>query len=400
MNLDIFRNVSYKTKTKCALCEKTLADPIIELPSLPLTDVFVKEKVEGGLGLIDQSFHVCDECGHAQLSNVVDPEVLYGSDYSFRTSKSMSPKSNDLFLDFIHRVTGNDRYKNIIELGCNDLYLLDRLADKADHLLGIDPILKGKEQELSSDKIKIIGDFFENVDSNLYKKAGNTLVLSSHVLEHIVDPKAFLGKILASVDSNTLFVFQFPGFDRLIENYRFDLIFHHHLHYFSLRSFTYLLRELNCELINFEMNDYYWGSMMVAFKKSDQKKEKSMPQKITLEEIINKYRVFKKMMESTTKLLKSLNGEIIYGYGAGSLLPILGYHLKSDFSSFRCIADENNEKDGLYYLNLPVSIKHPSKIKDFKNSTVVVTGLNFARSILRSLDQLAPKQIVLPINLI
>lgn len=395
MNLDIFRNISYKTRTACEVCQKKIGEPVIKLSSLPITEIYTKEYTGEKSGLVDQNLYACKECGHAQLSHIIDPEVLYGNTYSFRTSKSMSVKGNDAFINFIYRATQNKKFNTIMEIGCNDLYLLNSLADKADNFIGIDPILKGREKELSTDKIKVLGDFFENLDPEEYKSSGNTLVLSSHVLEHIESPKKMIKNLVENSNDNTLFIFQFPGFDTLVDNYRFDQIYHHHLHYFSLHSFTYLLNELSCELIDHDINHHYWGSLMVAFRKMTEKNINPLPRKITSERIQKNYELFRNTMKNTNEYLKALKGEKVYGYGAGLQLPILSYHLHNDFSFLESIIDDNKDKDGLYYPNLPVTIKHSSRINSLEDSIVVVTGVNFARDISRRLIELNPKIIVL-----
>ena len=41
-------------------------------------------------------------------------------------------------------IVKDEKFKTIVELVCNDLYLLKSLKLYADKLIGIDPILKGK----------------------------------------------------------------------------------------------------------------------------------------------------------------------------------------------------------------------------------------------------------------
>lgn len=397
MNLSIFKNIPYEKRAKCAVCRKELGAPLIELPHFPITDIYVKQMVKEKIGYVDQNFHLCEECGHGQLSTIIDPEVLYGHAYSFRTSKSIwgATKANDFFLSFINRITKSRRFKTILEIGCNDLYLLNCLRSKAEKLVGIDPVLKGREEEFSDDKITVIGDFFENVD---LQSLDDTLILNSHLLEHIVEPRLMIEKLLENSTDKTLFIFQFPGFDTLVKECRFDQIYHHHLHYFSLYSFIYLLNELGCELIGAEVNHYYWGSLLVAFRKSAKRNINPSIEKIGSETVLRNYDIFKKRLDVTNKYLKSLEGERLIGYGAGLQLPVLGYHLNNDFSSFDCVVDDDENKDGMFYINLPVPIRSSTGINSLEDTTVIVTAINFSRGILLKLILLNPKRIILPLN--
>jgi hypothetical protein len=402
MNLELFKDISYEVRTECAVCQKSLDEPVIELPALPITEIYIKEPNKEDFGTVDQGFHVCDQCGHAQLSHIVDQKVLYKENaYSFRTSKSMSVKVNDTFRDFIERVTQNRQLKTIVEIGCNDMYLLNSLTDKAEKLVGVDPVLKGKENKLCTDKIKVFGDFFENVNLKEYLCSENTLVLSSHALEHIVNPKDMIENLLADSNDNTLFIFQFPGFDTMLDARRFDQIFHHHLHYFSLYSFKYLLDELGCELLDYNIDHHScWGSLMVAFRKGRENKGNAFCVKPSADKVRENYRLFKNTMKNIGEHLRRLQGKKVYGYGAGLQIPILCYHLENDFSCLNCILDDDENKDGLFYPNLPVVIRHSSTVKDLIDSTVLLTGVNFARAIVNKVIELNAKRIVLPIDVI
>jgi hypothetical protein len=83
------------------------------------------------------------------------------------------------------------------------------------------------------------------------------------------------------------------------------------------------------------------------------------------------------------------------------MLPALSYYLGNDFSSFECIIDDDKNKAGLYYINLPVSIKTAENINDIQDSIVLVTAIsaiNNVRRILIKLADLNPKQIIVPMS--
>ena len=74
---------------RCAVCRCGDLEPALELPNLPLTGIFRPGRPGAGLGHgVDQVLLICRGCGHAQLLNRLNPSILYGSDYGFRTSSS------------------------------------------------------------------------------------------------------------------------------------------------------------------------------------------------------------------------------------------------------------------------------------------------------------------------
>lgn len=405
MHIDIskFKNISFKRRTHCMICEQALNEPLIRLPDLPMTEIYTKEKPREKMGFANQDFYLCRHCGHGQIANVIDVNLQYGSSFSyyFRTSQSVTAhESTEFFVNFLNKIAGKKRFKTIVELGCNDLYLLNLIKARGKKLIGIDPILKGREKEFSHGKVVAVGDFFENAAVS----EPIDLVICKDTLEHVNDPKAFVKKAVDRAAKNALFFFQFPMLETLLEGCRFDQIFHQHLNYFSLRSIIHMLEELDCELLDYTVNYNLWGSVLIAFQKgrrsSKFKKDAAM---IFPHEVLKRYDLFKNNMRLTNARLSLLKGEKVYGYGAALMLPVLSYHLQNDFSALECILDDDTRKRGLYYINLPVEIRRRDSVKDFRNAVVLITAiasLNNARRMLPKLFELNPKQIILPLNTI
>lgn len=406
-NTHLYRNIKIKTRTQCVICAKKLSDPVIVLPKFPITEIFVQDRPMQKLGFVDQEFYFCSRCGHGQLKYLIDPNILYGNTYKTRTSSSLSAvPAIDVFLAFMADVLKNRPLKTVFEIGCNDLYTLKKLKPKADKLFGIDPILKGQEKEFSDDKISVIGDFFENVDLNRLNVQLDT-VFSSHTLEHIEDPTALIQKLIDKSTTETLLFFQFPGFEGLVQDAHFDQIFHQHLNYFSLKSVLYLLDVVGAELVDFRINPYHWGALMIAFRKKRRGPNRNLlfrkhTQDLSRTEILKQYQLFKDSMKITTARIDAFASETMYGYGAALMLPVLEYYLKR-ITRLKAILDEDPAKTNLYYLNVPVQIKRPDQIKNIENTVMVVTAINSlqaVRSIVTKLRSLQVKKIIIPVNLI
>jgi len=390
-----------KRKKHCSVCGTKLTGPVITYPQLPLTGMYAKRHDPKFIKGIDLFFHVCDICGHAQISNIIDPSFLYNESYVFRTSESATSRTAiDNFLRFLGDVAGKRSFRQIIDVGCNDLYLLDKLKGRAKSLVGIDPIWAGKEKA-GTGKVKLIGNILEDVD--LGPNLGGTLdlVLSTHTLEHIASPRSFIQQLFAAADEDTLFIFEFPGFGPLLKRARFDQIFHQHLQYFTLASFRYLLAELGGELIASEENYRHWGAMLVAFKRS---KKMVRPQKMKnhdeyVQKIKMQYGYFRAQMERVKDFLCGYNGPV-YGYGAALMLPALFYHLGIGADRVRTIIDDDRGKSGLSYINLPVTIRRPDQVKDISGSAIMITALDNARPILQKAISMRPMNLVVPLNVI
>lgn len=402
---DIFeriKNAEYKDRTLCAICGMKLGNTIIDLPDLPLGEIYVDKVYNHRIGLFDQGLHLCTFCGHVQLSRLIDPEVLYGLNYFFKTSMSVASVSgNNYFFEFINKVVGRKNFENIIEIGCNDLFLLKKLSDKGTRLIGIDPVLK-KLPECDHD-VQIFADYFEDVDIKKIIDSKLSLVISSHNLEHIEEPREMIKRIFDSLDDNDICIFQFPGFETLLKELRFDQIFHHHLHYFSLQSIEYLINSLGGEIISYDVNKQHWGSLMVAFKKERspiKKYEYEYSDIVYKENIVSRYLFFKRRMKILNDLLCEIeNTGPLYVYGATLSLPILAYHIGYDFSKVKGIIDDDENKKYMFYLSLSSQIVGSlQNISDKENTTVLVSAIDNNRQIIPKLINKNFKKIITIFN--
>jgi hypothetical protein len=377
-------DVKYRRVFDCIVCGHRVND-VVQLPDYPITDIYVDVPE---IGTVDQTLAVCPKCGHAQLTAIVDPELLYSRAYAFRTTVGGSVKVNDQLLSSL----GDKKFDRIVEVGCNDCYLLNTMRDRAPELIGIDPVLAGRESEFSDTQLTAIGDFAENVP---LEKKDNTLYITSHVMEHLTNPRTMLESLIRSAGKNCLFVFQFPGFDSLLQDYRFDQVYNHHLHYFSLYSIIYLIEDLGCRLLSYSVDPNYWGTLLVTFEPSTEPSNFS-GKKIRYEDVFSKYINFTTMMSNTNDYLESFKGDKIYGYGAALQVPVLSYHLRNDMLGFECIIDDDIKKDNKYFLNLPVRIRHSSKVGNLEGAVILITAHNFSRRIIPKLVEMNPKRIILP----
>ena len=96
-------------------------------------------------------------------------------------------------------------------------------------------------------------------------------------------------------------------------------------------------------------------------------------------------------------MFESLPAESAYGYGASQILPTLIYHMGLDPLMLKCILDDDPNKDGLYYWNLPIQIQVPNETTTLENAKVIITAVDHTRTIMRTLaSKNPPKDILIP----
>jgi hypothetical protein len=390
--------VSHTLQEHCSICCRPLIETI-DLPGLPLTETYCRESVTDKLPNIDQKFLFCSVCGHGQLRTQIAPNILYGSNYCFRTSASATARQGtQFFLSVLDEVAPVRQFQCVLDLGCNDLFLLNLLKDRAQFRVGIDPVWQGRESERVDKSIQVIGRNFEDVDlSELPAKPD--LIVCRHTLEHIFDPCSVVKLLIDNAAEDALFIFEVPGFDGLIQRFRFDHIFHQHAQYFSLASFLKLLEKVGGRHLLHRFNLHDWGAMAVAFVRGTA--NVPVPARIWKPtEIIGRYRLFQKQMQTAGILLDFCTDSPLYGYGAAQMLPVLGYHMNTDFSQLIGVLDDDASKDGIGYWNLPVKVMLTSKVVNLHEATVLITAIDNIQPIMKKLMISRPQHVIHPLNII
>lgn len=370
------------------------------MPAFPLTGVFVPSENCGNYPTFDNALVRCDGCGHVQLRDAVDPTYLYQDTYTHRSSLSpIATRGNDSFYDFFKDVAGDRLFECIVDIGCNDLYLLGKFESQAGELVGFDPIFKD-DPHSGSGRIQAVGKYVEEIDAKVDIPAPPDLVISVHTMEHVIDPLESLRPIYAAARPGALFMLEVPGFDSLLNTFRFDQVFLQHLNYFSLGSFQAMFRALGAEYVAHRFNYHYWqGTLMVAFRKPSGAAQPfdAMPAPSSIF-IQQQYRQFKQLMIGWELAMEQMarRGTPLYGFGAAQMVPTLAYHLPSHLGHLQAVRDDNCSKDGLSWPGFPLSIEAPSNIKELKDAAVVVTAIDSARILIRKLSEERVRHILFP----
>ena len=113
----------------------------------------------------------------------------------------------------------------LIEVGCGKGLFLERLLASGFDVTGLDPTYEGSNP-------RVIKKFFTPEVGLL----ADGIVLR-HVLEHVVDPVAFLGGLLESNGGEGRIYIEVPCLDWIARNDAWFDIFYEHVNYFRLADF-------------------------------------------------------------------------------------------------------------------------------------------------------------------
>ena len=394
--------IARRVKVTCSACSSSHVEFAIELKKLPLTGVFLDRPNPGLVHEYDQGLCVCADCGHAQLRNCLAPEAVYDQTYFHRSSSSrLARNGNDAFARFVRSVVGTRSFQCLLEIGANDLYLIEQIRDLAVAAVGLDPIWK-QEVPPQRANVQVLGKFVEEL-SHHDLPAAPDLVISVQTFEHVDEPVEQLARIVDLSADDAIIFLEVPDFGSLLRNLRFDQVFHQHIQYFSLSSLLRLIELLGCSYLAHSVNYRYWGGALgVAFRKRARAEVGPTTNAVphtnapTSSEVKNRFIEFRRHVSEIMHQISQLPTREIYGFGGAQMVPTLAYHMKSDLSFLRAILDDDPHRNRLRYPGLAVEIRNPTPRERLDESAVLITAVDSARPIMRRVLELNPQHIIVP----
>jgi SAM-dependent methyltransferase len=247
----------------CRGCTRPDPRPFFDLGELPLAGGFLKGSEE-----IEQErryplvVSVCDHCGLVQITDPVDPDVLF-EDYSFATGTIPGlVRHFEAYAGWIKRTFDPG---TVVEFGCNDGTLLAALEKEGIRSLGVD--LAANITELARERglDVITGAFAPELIDELRERVGQVdVVTGSNVFAHNADPAGILETADSILAPDGVLCLEMMYAGDLLEQLQWDTLYHEHLTFYSLGTLTELLRRFGFEPVEALRVPMHGGSLRVA----------------------------------------------------------------------------------------------------------------------------------------
>lgn len=377
----------------CPVCGGKESDRAVELPAFPLTGIYV-DRPDAAFPTPDQALLICRDCGHGYLENVIDPGLLYQETYTHRTSGSpIARAGNDFFWNFIVSTIGERRFAHALEIGCNDLYLMSRLAERSTRAVGVDPIWIDRTPPQTPDNVRVRGAFIADFDVAADMEGAPDLIVSAHTFEHVADAGDQLARVIAKAAPEALCFIEVPCLDTQLSNFRFDQVFHQHIQYFSVASLKTLFRRLGCRYVAHAVNHRYWGGtlMMCGVKKTAGPLHDATPGP-AVDEVKRRYAIFQQRYRALRDELEAFDGPV-YGYGAAQMTPTVAYHLDGDLRFMKALLDDNPDRVGRWLPGLRPGVIASTAADDLHDAGIMITALDSYRGVVRRVLDINPRTI-------
>jgi SAM-dependent methyltransferase len=248
----------------CRGCAAVAVDTFFDLGEMPLAGGFL----DGPEGIADERRYpleigLCSACGLVQISNPIDPAILFG-DYSFATGTIPGlVRHFDAYVDWI---AGRFSPHAVIEFGANDGTLVEALAKRGVRTIGVDlaPNITQMARDRGLDVVT--GAFSRELVPELRAKLDGDadLVTGSNVFAHNDEPAAILYAADAVLAPDGVLCLEVMYAGDLLDQLQWDTLYHEHLTFYSLGTLSRLLERFGFEPIDAERVPMHGGSLRLA----------------------------------------------------------------------------------------------------------------------------------------
>ncbi len=391
MNASVFR------RNTCRLCGRYDLELVLQLAPTPIGDAYVSVE---HLSKVQETYpldlFLCHDCGHLQLLDVVDPEVLFG-DYVYLTSSSLGLIEHfRRYADEVLASVMPPEGALVVDIGSNDGSLLKFFQDQGMHVLGIDPA-RDIARKATESGIETLSTFFTaELARKIKNERGPTaIVTANNVFAHIDNLGDVADGIRELLATDGIFVFEVSYLVDIIQKMLFDTVYHEHLCYHTVKPLDSFFCRHGMQLIDVQRIPTKGGSLRgtAQLAGGPWTVSPSVARLMAIETNLGldraeTFRAFAVRIDSVKNQLLSLlrdfkvQGKTIAGYGASVTVTTLIYHFDlGDMLSF--IVDDNPQKQNLFTPGHHIPVLSSQAIYERMADYVVILAWNYAQPIMK-----------------
>lgn len=327
-------------RATCRLCGGGDLEVVFEPPPTPLGDDYVSiERLKEVQEPVPLDLCLCRGCGHVQLSEVVDANVLYGQ-YMYVSSISLGLREHferyaDDVLRRLHPPTGS----LVIDIGSNDGTLLRCFQRQGMRVVGVEPAREIARAATESGIETLPGFFTRELARQVRERYGPAaIVTANNVFANVDDVAEMIVGVHDLLAPDGVFVFETSYLVDVIQKVLPETIFHEHLSYFSAKPLDAFFHRYGMQLMDGIRVPTKGGSLrgIVQLAGGPRTVSPAVTELMDLETALGldrpeAYRAFATAIDTVKhQLLKRLHGfkargDVVAGYGASVGVTTLIY---------------------------------------------------------------------------
>ncbi len=347
-------------RDNCRLCGSRDLEPAVPMPATAIADAYVgKDQLSQPQAVYPLDLYFCRGCSHVQLLDVVDPRLMFKSDYTYLSGSSAGIVKH--FREYAGALIQREKPAAgslVVDIGSNDGTFLRNFKEAGLKVLGIDPAT-AVARRASESGIETLARFLDPKTAQEVRaeRGAARIVTANNVFAHADDLGGMADSIRALLAPDGIFAFEVSYVVDIVDHMLLGTIFHEHLCYHAVKPMRAFLARHGLELVDVERVGIQGGSI-IGYAQLAGGPRTAAPRvaellKMEEERGIDKletYRAFdgriEKMKQDVSALIDTL-GRKGAGYGAArggtALLYRLDLGRRLDF-----IVDDGPEKQGLF----------------------------------------------------
>ncbi|RPH61224.1 MAG: methyltransferase domain-containing protein, partial [Burkholderiales bacterium] len=256
----------------CRFCGSGLTHVVADLGMTPMANAYrspaEQDRMEPFYPL---RAYVCGDCLLVQLEEFETPEQIFGTDYAYFSSYSESWLDHARrYVDSVSGRFGLGPHSRVVEVACNDGYLLRWFLPRGVEVLGVEPAHNCAEVARAQG-IDVEVAFFGTRTAGELKARGYQadLMVANNVVAHVPDLNDFVEGFRILLAPTGVVTFEFHHALNLIRHNQFDTIYHEHFCYHSLSTFRTILARHGLSVFDVEELPTHGGSLRVYAQLAD-----------------------------------------------------------------------------------------------------------------------------------
>jgi len=393
----------------CRHCGTPLVHTFLDLGFAPPSNAYLKQAdLTSSEKYYPLNVKVCDQCWLVQTEDYALADELFNPNYAYfsSTSSGWLAHAKEYVSKMEHYLNlGSDSL--VIEVACNDGYLLKNFVKSGVPCLGIEPTAS-TAAAAEEHGIPVLREFFgETLGQQLAEQGKQAdLIIGNNVYAHVPDINDFTRGLKTVLKHGGTITLEFPHLMQLIRHTQFDTIYHEHFSYLSLYTVSEIFKAANLRVWNVEELPTHGGSLRsYGCHVGDPRETNPEVIRIIHDETsrglqqIQTYQSFQsRANEIKNDLLKFLieqkqSGKNVAAYGAAAkgntLLNYAG--VKSDLLPYVC--DAAVAKQGQFMPGSHIPIYPPEKITKEVPDFVLILPWNISEEVLRQNVELKTKGV-------
>ena len=396
-------SLASRLQANCRFCGHPIGHVMADLGMQPIANAYRKADE---LNKMEPFFPlralVCENCLLVQAQEFETAGHIFSNEYAYFSSfaDSWVAQARRYASSTIERF-GLTSASRVVEIACNDGYLLRWFKDAGIPVFGVEPTAN-TARAAQALGIDVDVNFFGKTRAEHLRAMGHAadLMPANNVVAHVPDINDFIAGFKVLLKPHGVATFEFHHVYNLLARNQFDTIYHEHYYYHSLNTFRNILARHGLQVFDVEELPSHGGSLRVYAQHEDTgphrigtEVERVLAKELAagLDTLAPYLSLEKRIRAMKRQLLSELidaksKGKRIAAYGApakgNTLLNYAG--VRTDFVDYT--VDRNPVKQNTYLPGTLIPIFSPDKVFETRPDLLLVLVWNLLDEVMEQMQ--------------